>query len=114
MLATVVWLAWVLEPSTNQGRWRTARFGLAFNAVGLIWALTLRGLARWWLGATLLQLFWPGWPPVCGRICKPPPWPVPPPTTRWWAIFGSPGAPGPGQLLAKAARCLSITPPPGA
>ena len=53
MLATVVWLAWVLGQQTGADG-IAALLALLLTLSALIWALTLRGLARWWLGAALL------------------------------------------------------------
>ncbi len=113
MLATVVWLAWVLGQQTGADG-IAALLALLLTLSALIWALTLRGLTRWWLGAALLAfLAWMA--PSMWPYLQAAPWPVPPPTTQWWAIFGSPGAPRPRpSCWPKAARCLSITPPPGA
>ena len=53
MLATVVWLVWVLGQQTGADG-IAALLALLLTLSALSWALTLRGLARWWLGAALL------------------------------------------------------------
>ena len=61
MLATVLWLVWVLgQQSGINGAVTLLALLLAGSA--LIWALTLPGRSRWWLAAIFaLLLAWLGW-----------------------------------------------------
>ncbi len=53
MLATVVWLVWVLgQQSGIDGA--AALLALLVAGSSLVWALTLRGRSRWWMGALAL------------------------------------------------------------